>query len=286
MRRRRRWRVQANLKRYRAWVLKAACEGRLVPTEAELVRKEGRDYEPADKLLQRILLERRTRWEADTLAKMQASGKLPKDDTWKQKYKEPSAPDTSNLPELPEGWSWVSLETLIYGITAGKDFRCEERPPEEGEYGVVKVSAVTWGTFDELESKTCMTRSPWIDAYRICEGDFLISRANTIELVGACVIAGELTRRLMLSDKILRLEIVVPGLKSWLLAVLRSKWGRSEIERLSTGNQKSMRNIGQDRLRNIRAANPASARDGTNPSGCGNVRSRFRKVARFCIGSD
>ena len=39
-------RVQANLKRYRASVLKAACEGRLVPTEAELARAEGRDYEP------------------------------------------------------------------------------------------------------------------------------------------------------------------------------------------------------------------------------------------------
>jgi type I restriction enzyme S subunit len=103
-------RVQANLKRYRASVLKAACEGRLVPTEAELARKEGRAYEPADKLLQRILRERRARWEADTLAKMQASGKPPKDDHWKQKYKEPSAPDTSNLPPLPEGWCWASLE--------------------------------------------------------------------------------------------------------------------------------------------------------------------------------
>ena len=38
-------RVQANLKRYRASVLKAACEGRLVPTEAQLARKEGRTYE-------------------------------------------------------------------------------------------------------------------------------------------------------------------------------------------------------------------------------------------------
>jgi hypothetical protein len=85
-------RVQANLKRYRASVLKAAREGRLVPTEAELARKEGRDYEPADKLLQRILRERRARWEADTLAKMQASGKSPKDNNWKQKYKEPPAP--------------------------------------------------------------------------------------------------------------------------------------------------------------------------------------------------
>jgi hypothetical protein len=37
-------RVRSNLKRYRASVLKAACEGCLVPTEAELARKEGRGY--------------------------------------------------------------------------------------------------------------------------------------------------------------------------------------------------------------------------------------------------
>ena len=55
-------RAQANLKRYRASVLKSACEGTLVPTEAELARPEGRDYEPADVLLERILAERRARW--------------------------------------------------------------------------------------------------------------------------------------------------------------------------------------------------------------------------------
>jgi len=55
-------RVQRNLKRYRASVLKAAVEGRLVPTEAELARSEGRNYEPASVLLERILKERRERW--------------------------------------------------------------------------------------------------------------------------------------------------------------------------------------------------------------------------------
>ena len=35
-------RVQSNLKRYRAAVLKAACEGKLVPTEAELAKVQGR----------------------------------------------------------------------------------------------------------------------------------------------------------------------------------------------------------------------------------------------------
>src|SRR5206468_2410446 len=55
-------RVQVALKRYRASVLKAACEGHLVPTEAELARKENRSYESGEQLLQRILKGRREKW--------------------------------------------------------------------------------------------------------------------------------------------------------------------------------------------------------------------------------
>jgi type I restriction enzyme S subunit len=105
-------RVQRNLKRYRASVLKAAVEGRLVTTEAELARAEGREYEPALVLLEHILAERRRRWEEAELAKMKAKGTVPKNDKWKAKYVEPAAPDTSELPELPEGWCWASLPQL------------------------------------------------------------------------------------------------------------------------------------------------------------------------------
>jgi len=248
-------RVQRNLKRYRASVLKAAVEGRLVPTEAELARAEGRDYEPASVLLERILTERRRRWEEAELAKMQAKGKTPKDDKWKAKYKEPVAPDTSELPELPDGWSWVSMDHFLSAIEAGKSFRCMEQPPDPGQIGVVKVSAVTWGTFDEEESKTC-TRPELVNPdYFIRSGDFLISRANTIELIGAPVIVGALSKTLMLSDKILRLR-TEGGLERWLLWVLRSSHGRKEIERLATGNQDSMRNIGQTNVRRIRVPLP------------------------------
>jgi type I restriction enzyme S subunit len=55
----------------------------------------------------------------------------------------------------------------------------------------------------------------------------------------------------MLSDKILRFT-VADGYREWLLHCLRSPWGRAEIERLATGNQLSMRNIGQDRIRRVR----------------------------------
>ncbi|MBZ5539847.1 MAG: restriction endonuclease subunit S [Acidobacteriia bacterium] len=121
-------RVQANLKRYRAAVLKAACEGRLVPTEAELARREGRSYEPASVLLERILAERRSRWEANELSKLKSSGKAPKDFRWKEKYKVPGSPASGNAPAVPEGWAVGSLEQLTsavrvicYGILMPKE---------------------------------------------------------------------------------------------------------------------------------------------------------------------
>ncbi len=110
-------RVQAKLKAYRASVLKAAVDGRLVPTEAELARKEKRDYEPAQVLLDRILKERRRRWEEAELARMKKAGKAPKDDRWKAKYVEPEPPDRSRLPELPEGWCWASVAQVGETIT-------------------------------------------------------------------------------------------------------------------------------------------------------------------------
>ena len=91
-------RVEANLKRYRASVLKVACEGKLVPTEAELAEAEGRDYEHADQLLERILAERRVRWESQ--------------EKRRGNFKEPVPPDMSDLPELPEGWVWGNLDQL------------------------------------------------------------------------------------------------------------------------------------------------------------------------------
>jgi len=103
-------RVQANLKRYRAAVLKAACEGKLVPTEAELAKAEGRSYETGEQLLQRILTERRKNW----------SGR--------GKYKEPVAPGTANLQPFLQGWTIASLEQLTsatrpicYGILMPKE---------------------------------------------------------------------------------------------------------------------------------------------------------------------
>lgn len=94
-------RVQANLKRYRAAVLKAACEGQLAPTEAELARSKKRKYETGEELLARILAERRQNWQG------------------RGNYKEPAAPDTSKLGKLPEGWAWATFEQIAERVTVG-----------------------------------------------------------------------------------------------------------------------------------------------------------------------
>lgn len=100
-------RVQANLKRYRASVLKAAVEGKLT----EEWRAVHQPKETGEQLLTRILEERRQKWEAEQLADYKAKGKEPPKN-WQAKYKEPDAPDTSELPELPQGWCWASLDQI------------------------------------------------------------------------------------------------------------------------------------------------------------------------------
>lgn len=112
-------RVRAKLKRYRASLLKAACEGRLVPTEADLACTEARGYEPADVLLQRVLKQRRAKWEADELAKIRVDRKTQKDDKRIATYKEPARPDKEALPGTPKGWEWATFEQVSLRVTVG-----------------------------------------------------------------------------------------------------------------------------------------------------------------------
>lgn len=168
--------VKAKLKRYRQAVLKAAVEGNL--TKEWRSANQG-DLEPASVLLERILKQRREKWEAEQLAKMKAQGKTPKDDSWKLKYKEAIAPDTSDLPELPDGWCWATWNQISNWITYGFT-----RPMPHVDEGVSIVTAknvingkinladthkTTQEAFLSLSEKDC----PQI-------GDILITKDGTI----------------------------------------------------------------------------------------------------------
>ncbi len=107
-------RVKANLKRYKAAVLKAAVEGKLT----EEWRKQHLNVESASKLLERILAERRKKWNG------------------RGKYKEPADPNSSVVPTLPKGWVLATAEQCTSVITDG-----EHITPQRSASGVLLLSA-------------------------------------------------------------------------------------------------------------------------------------------------
>ncbi|MFN0241513.1 MAG: restriction endonuclease subunit S [Planctomycetota bacterium] len=177
-------RVARNLKRYRASVLRAAVEGQLVPTEAELARREGRALEPASAQLARILVARRRRWEEAELARLTAKGKRPTDERWKVKYVEPLAPDTSTLPLLPEGWLWSTIDTVgdvLLGRRRAPEYRGEER-------AYLRVANVRDDRIDFSDVFSMPFDDTEYAKYRLEKGDILASEGQSPELVGQSAI--------------------------------------------------------------------------------------------------
>lgn len=166
-------RVRANLKRYRAAVLKAAVEGRLT----EEWRKQHPATEPAAKLLQRILAERRAKWEQDQLRRFKIAGKEPPKG-WKERYKSPVGHEETSLPELPANWSWTSLSVVAWQVRDG--------PHHSPKYSPAGIPFITGGHVrpDEID----FTRAKFIshelhkEFSRRCEpvvGDLLYTKGGT-----------------------------------------------------------------------------------------------------------
>jgi type I restriction enzyme S subunit len=144
----------------------------------------------------------------------------------------------------------VPLSNLIEDISAGKSFGGPSPPAHENEWGIIKVSAMTWGEFKPAENKA-VPESRVDPRFEIKQGDLLISRANTAEYVGASVLVGPVRPRLLLSDKSLRLTPKVGVNREWLCRALQAPSARAQIAKLATGTKDSMRNISQSSLRQV-----------------------------------
>lgn len=260
-------RAKANLKRYRASVLKAACEGRLVPTEADLARvgavqepPDGgaihelplRPYEPADQLLARILKERRARWETDQLAKMQAAGKPPKDDKWKTKYKEPTGPQTANLPKLQEGWVWASLDQIAHLITSGSRGWADYY----ADAGALFVRAQDINT-DRLElgSVARVQLPAHVEGARtLVQASDLLVTITGANVTKTAIVRGDIGEAYV-SQHVGLVRLVIPALSDYSYCwVIAPSHGRRELERLAYGAGKPGLNL--DNLRELLVAIP------------------------------
>lgn len=149
-------RLRSNLKRYKAAVLKAACEGNLV--------EQDPDDEPASELLKRILKERRAKWAAEQRAK----GKDPR----KLTYKEPAAPDTADLPDLPEGWVWATVEQLSEVATGATPLRSNLAYYDGGD--------IAWVTSGALNQPFVVQPSEYITQLAIAETNAKVFPSGTL----------------------------------------------------------------------------------------------------------
>ena len=157
-------RVKANLKRYKAAVLNAAVEGRLVPTEAELARREGRSYETGGQLLEHIRSLRRA------ISKVRAS---PTEST--------SAGD--ELPPLPPGWAWARLDAIAElkgGITVDK----KRNDATAREVPYLRVANVQRGYLDLSEVKTIRASEADISSLALRAGDILFNEGGDRDKLG------------------------------------------------------------------------------------------------------
>jgi len=169
-------RTRINLKRYRASVLKAAVEGRLT----ERWREEHPDVEDAKTLLQRILEERRARWEEDQLARYDAKGQNPPKN-WRSKYKEPVAPDSRDLSVLPEGWTQATVSQLNRFVRYGSSAKTSNDPS-----GVpfLRMGNIIEGSLDTKKLKYLPVDHSEFPELLLKVGDLLFNRTNSAELVG------------------------------------------------------------------------------------------------------
>ena len=212
-------RAQTNLKRYRASVLKDACEGRLVPTEAELARSEGREYEPADVLLERILAERRARWESQ--------------EKRRGKYREPTAPDSSALPEPPEGWVWASLEQLAE-IQGGIQMQ-PKRAPADNPYPFLRVANVPRGSLDLDDVHQIELFPGELDKLRLIQGDLLIVEGNgSPSQIGRMAIWNGDIEDCVHQNHIIRARLIGGLLSQYVETYWNSPTGASEVSNVAS----------------------------------------------------
>lgn len=129
---------------------KSAPSGEHVHEDPDASIRATETDESGAQLLQRILQERRARWEAKQLAKFAEQGKTPPKD-WQSKYPEPVQPDTTDLPELPEGWVWATIDQIAQVGTGVTPLRSKSAYFSEG--------TVPWVTSGALNSQTVTSAS-------------------------------------------------------------------------------------------------------------------------------
>ncbi len=252
--------AQAKLKRYRQSVLKAAVEGRLtaewreqhLPASPCSAQASKDKLEPTDKLLDRILKERREKWESQQLAKFKTNGKKTPV-KWQNKYKESIFPNSSSLPELPESWKCVSIDQISYEVRYGSSSKTNTDP---NGIPILRMGNIVEGNlvFDKLKYLT-KNHDEFPDLLLV-SGDLLFNRTNSVELVGKTAIYKGYPYPCSYASYLIRVRFSRGVEPNFISFFINSVYGRAWI-RSVVSQQVGQANVNGTKLKNLAVPLPS-----------------------------
>lgn len=205
-------RAQANLKRYRAAVLTAACEGRLVRTEAELsnIGNQKSKFKAGENLLTRILAERRENRHC------------------RGKYKEPAALSTDNLQPLPDGWTWTNLDSVI--VSGPQNGVYLPRELYGRGYPILRIDDFQDGWVRRVDELNKVSADKAIaDKYQLFTGDLVINRVNSLTHLGKCMVVQETQQRILFESNMMKAHLADCVIPRFVEYYLRSRGGKARL---------------------------------------------------------
>lgn len=154
-------------------------------------------------------------------------------------------------------WPHHLLGDFVAEVSAGWSPKCIETPRSDEKWGVLKVSAVTWGEFRPDENKELPENLEPRPEIEVRPGDFLISRANTSDLVArSVVVPADAPSKLMMSDKIIRFRFKPELHADFVNLIHDASYAREYYAAVAGGTSSSMKNVSQAQIRNLQIPVP------------------------------
>ncbi|MER8639300.1 restriction endonuclease subunit S [Mesorhizobium sp. M1365] len=140
------------------------------------------------------------------------------------------------------------LGDLIASLDAGVSVNSEGRPMNGGEFGILKTSCVSAGVFDPKEHKAVLDNERARVRVQPTANSIIISRMNTIDLVGANAFVAHNHPNLFLPDRLWLLKTNSAARCRWLGYYMKTAKFREQIVDIASGTSGSMKNISKGRL--------------------------------------
>ncbi|PHC59980.1 restriction endonuclease subunit S [Bacillus toyonensis] len=152
-----------------------------------------------------------------------------------------------------KGWKKELFERHLLKIESGWSPKCETFPASEGEWGVLKLSAVTKGGYIPGENKALLKELKPKQEIAVTKGDLLFIRKNTLELVGTSAFVFNTPDFLMMPDTIFRFVLIDNQRlnKIFLWQLFNNIHFKKEVQKLAGGSAGSMPNISKQKLKNM-----------------------------------